>query len=133
MVRSYEVPELRRRAISKSKECLFHDEEENVDVPTELESLIGKAMVFKVNIKKENKQNYGSAFCVMKILNDENIVVAYCSSFRADQENDLISKMIEEYGDEESDDVIISQIYSKIIQICVFFLLIYFLILNHAG
>nr|GMC68197.1 protein FAR1-RELATED SEQUENCE 5-like [Ipomoea batatas] len=27
LVRSYEVPELRRRAISKSKECLFHDEE----------------------------------------------------------------------------------------------------------
>nr|GMC60693.1 replication protein A 70 kDa DNA-binding subunit-like [Ipomoea batatas] len=104
LVRSYEVPELRRRAISKSKECLFHDEEEDVDVPTKLESLIGKAMVFKVNIKKENKQNYGSAFGVMKILNDENRVAAYCSSFGADQENDLISKMIEEYGDEESDD-----------------------------
>nr|GMC60935.1 replication factor A protein 1-like [Ipomoea batatas] len=27
LVRSYEVPELRGRAISKSKECLFHDEE----------------------------------------------------------------------------------------------------------
>nr|GMD13129.1 protein FAR1-RELATED SEQUENCE 5-like [Ipomoea batatas] len=47
LVRTYEVPELRGRATSKSKECLFHDEEENVDVPTELESLIGKAMVFK--------------------------------------------------------------------------------------
>nr|GLL19845.1 replication factor A protein 1-like [Ipomoea trifida] len=83
---------------------LYQQIEEDVDVPTELESLIGKAMVFKVNIKRENKQNYGSAFGVMKILNDENIVAAYCSSFGADQENDLISKMIEEYGDEESDD-----------------------------
>nr|GMD93695.1 protein FAR1-RELATED SEQUENCE 5-like [Ipomoea batatas] len=47
LVRKYEVPELRGRATSKSKECLFHDEEEIVDVPTELETLIGKAMVFK--------------------------------------------------------------------------------------
>nr|GMD40455.1 protein FAR1-RELATED SEQUENCE 5-like [Ipomoea batatas] len=100
LVRKYEVPELRGRATSKSKECLFHDKEsgdlyvpamitgiessgewvadassdapfllwdrectellgmtadclyssyehDNVDVPTELETLIGKAMVFK--------------------------------------------------------------------------------------
>nr|GMD79573.1 protein FAR1-RELATED SEQUENCE 5-like [Ipomoea batatas]GMD81460.1 protein FAR1-RELATED SEQUENCE 5-like [Ipomoea batatas] len=84
LVRTYEVPELRGRATSKSKECLFHDEE--------------------VNIKKNPKQNYGYAFSVMKILNDENIVAAYCSAFGADQEKDLISKMIEEYGDEETDD-----------------------------
>nr|GMD89869.1 replication factor A protein 1-like [Ipomoea batatas] len=86
-------------------DCLYSSyEHENVDVPTELESLIGKAMVFKVNIKKNPKQNYGYAFSVMKILNDENIVAAYCSAFGADQEKDLISKMIEEYGDEETDD-----------------------------
>nr|GMC86057.1 replication factor A protein 1-like [Ipomoea batatas] len=83
---------------------LYQQTEENVDVPTELESLIGKAMIFKVNIKKNPKQNYGYAFSVMKILNDENIVAAYCSAFGADQEKDLISKMIEEYGDEETDD-----------------------------
>nr|GMD89959.1 putative transposase [Ipomoea batatas] len=77
---------------------------EVVDVPTELESLIGKAMVFKVNIKKDYKQNYGSAFGVMKILNDENIVAAYCSSFGVDQEKDLISKMLEDYGNEYSED-----------------------------
>nr|GMD69662.1 protein FAR1-RELATED SEQUENCE 5-like [Ipomoea batatas] len=105
LVRSYEVPALRGQAISKSKECLFHDEEEVVDVPTELESLIGKAMVFKVNIKKDYKQNYGSAFGVTKILNDENIVAAYCSSFGVDQEKDLISKMLEDYGNEYSEDV----------------------------
>nr|GMC63307.1 uncharacterized protein LOC109164573 [Ipomoea batatas] len=155
LVRSYEVPALRGQAISKSKECLFHDEEcdrkwqngtvryklvvrvadagsdapfllwdrecsellgmtadslysrsvkEVVDVPTELESLIGKAMVFKVNIKKDYKQNYGSAFGVTKILNDENIVAAYCSSFGVDQEKDLISKMLEDYGNEYSED-----------------------------
>nr|GMC98880.1 replication protein A 70 kDa DNA-binding subunit-like [Ipomoea batatas] len=66
--------------------------------------LIGKAMVFKVNIKKDYKQNYGSAFGVMKILNDENIVAAYCSSFGVDQEKDLISKMLEDYGNEYSED-----------------------------
>nr|GMD62696.1 replication factor A protein 1-like [Ipomoea batatas] len=77
---------------------------EVVDVPTELESLIGKAMVFKVNIKKDYKQNYGSAFGVTKILNDENIVAAYCSSFGVDQEKDLISKMLEDYGNEYSED-----------------------------
>nr|GMD17311.1 replication protein A 70 kDa DNA-binding subunit-like [Ipomoea batatas] len=64
---------------------------EVVDVPTELESLIGKAMVFKL-------------FGVIKILNDENIVAAYCSSFGVDQEKDLISKMLEDYGNEYSED-----------------------------
>nr|GMD20121.1 replication factor A protein 1-like [Ipomoea batatas] len=83
---------------------LYQQIEEVVDVPTELESLIGKAMVFKVNIKKDYKQNYGSAFGVMKILNDENIVAAYCSSFGVDQEKDLISKMLEDYGNEYSED-----------------------------
>nr|GMD97738.1 replication factor A protein 1-like [Ipomoea batatas] len=83
---------------------LYQQTEEVVDVPTELESLIGKSMVFKVNIKKDYKQNYGSAFGVMKILNDENIVAAYCSSFGVDQEKDLISKMLEDYGNEYSED-----------------------------
>nr|GMC99198.1 replication factor A protein 1-like [Ipomoea batatas] len=83
---------------------LYQQTKEVVDVPTELESLIGKAMVFKVNIKKDYKQNYGSAFGVMKILNDENIVAAYCSSFGVDQEKDLISKMLEDYGNEYSED-----------------------------
>ncbi|XP_031130626.1 replication protein A 70 kDa DNA-binding subunit B-like [Ipomoea triloba] len=58
----------------------------------------------KVNIKKDYKQNCGSAFGVMNILNDENIVAAYCSSFGVDQEKDLISKMLEDYGNEYSED-----------------------------
>nr|GMC73843.1 replication protein A 70 kDa DNA-binding subunit-like [Ipomoea batatas] len=81
---------------------LYLQTEEKDEVPTELETMIGKAMV-KVNIKKENKHIYGSDFTVMRVLRDDSIVTAYCSSLAPDQERDLISKMIEECSDDDSD------------------------------
>nr|GMD97888.1 replication protein A 70 kDa DNA-binding subunit-like [Ipomoea batatas] len=84
-------------------ELIANYNEENGEVPTELETMIGKAMVFKINIKKENKHIYGSAFTVMRVLRDDGIVTAYCSSLAPDQERDLISKMIEECSDDDSD------------------------------
>ncbi|XP_031106179.1 uncharacterized protein LOC116010813 [Ipomoea triloba] len=84
-------------------ELIGNYNEEKDEVPTELETMIGKAMVFKVNIKKENKHIYGSAFTVMRVLRDDSIVTAYCSSLAPDQERDLISKMIEECSDDDSD------------------------------
>nr|GLL37774.1 uncharacterized protein LOC109179287 [Ipomoea trifida] len=71
-------------------ELIANYNEENGEVPTELETMIGKAMVFKINIKKENKHIYGSAFTVMRVLRDDGIVTAYCSSLAPDQERDLI-------------------------------------------
>nr|GMC89013.1 replication factor A protein 1-like [Ipomoea batatas] len=82
---------------------LYMQTEEKGEVPTELETMIGKAMVFKINIKKENKHIYGSAFTVMRVLRDDGIVTAYYSSLAPDQERDLISKMIEECSDDDSD------------------------------
>nr|GMD95042.1 replication factor A protein 1-like [Ipomoea batatas] len=84
-------------------ELIANCNEEKCEVPTELETMIGKAMVFKINIKKENKHIYGSAFTVMRVLRDAGIVTAYCSSLAPDQERDLISKMIEECLDDDSD------------------------------
>nr|GMD21406.1 putative transposase [Ipomoea batatas] len=83
-------------------ELIANYNEENGEVPTELETMIGKAMVFKINIKKENKHIYGSAFTVMRVLRDDGIVTAYCSSLAPDQERDPISKMIEECSDDDS-------------------------------
>nr|GMD55720.1 putative transposase [Ipomoea batatas] len=71
-------------------ELIANYNEENGEVPTKLETMIGKAMVFKINIKKENKHIYGSAFTVMRVLRDDGIVTAYCSSLAPDQERDLI-------------------------------------------
>nr|GMC84701.1 putative transposase [Ipomoea batatas] len=72
------------------------------EIPTELESLRNKAMVFKVSIKDEHLKNPAKPIPVLKITNDQELVSVYCPSLTDD--HDELSKMIgEELQDEESD------------------------------
>nr|GMD26427.1 putative transposase [Ipomoea batatas] len=77
--------------------------QDDSEIPTELESLRNKAMVFKVSIKDEHLKNPAKPIPVLKITNDQELVSVYCPSLTDD--HDELSKMIgEELQDEESDD-----------------------------
>nr|GMC89374.1 putative transposase [Ipomoea batatas] len=77
--------------------------QDDYEIPTELESLRNKAMVFKVSIKDEHLKNPAKPIPVLKITNDQELVSVYCPSLTDD--HDELSKMIgEELQDEESDD-----------------------------
>nr|GMD75817.1 putative transposase [Ipomoea batatas]GMD81939.1 putative transposase [Ipomoea batatas]GMD91755.1 putative transposase [Ipomoea batatas] len=72
------------------------------EIPSELESIRNKAMVFKVSIKDQHLKNPAKPIPVLKITNDDELVSVYCPSLTDD--HDELSKMIgEELQDEESD------------------------------
>ncbi|XP_031111965.1 uncharacterized protein LOC116015937 [Ipomoea triloba] len=75
----------------------------DIDIPPELESLIGMSMIFKVSLKRNQMRGPTSAYNVMRVIRDEALVDAYCSRLHDTQEKDLISRMIEEDDDDSSD------------------------------
>ncbi|XP_031108408.1 uncharacterized protein LOC116012874 [Ipomoea triloba] len=75
----------------------------DIDIPPELESLIGMSMIFKVSLKRNQMCGPTSAYNVMRVIRDEALVDAYCSRLNDTQEKDLISRMIEEDDDDSSD------------------------------
>nr|GMD79717.1 replication factor A protein 1-like [Ipomoea batatas] len=103
LVRTYEVPEIRARNVTRSKECVFHDDQVDVDIPPELESLIGMSMIFILSLKKDQMCGPTSAYNVMRVIRDEALVDAYYSTRHDTQEKDLISRMIEEDDNGSSD------------------------------
>nr|GMD98522.1 protein FAR1-RELATED SEQUENCE 5-like [Ipomoea batatas] len=42
LVRTYEIPEMHGGSTSKTKESLFHDKQEQNEVPSAMETLIGR-------------------------------------------------------------------------------------------
>nr|GMD50642.1 replication protein A 70 kDa DNA-binding subunit-like [Ipomoea batatas] len=70
----------------------FHKESA---IPPELESLIGM----------EQLRGPTSAFNVMRVLRDEELVSTYCTSFNDQPEKDLMSMLIEEDEDDEESDL----------------------------
>nr|GMC69738.1 putative transposase [Ipomoea batatas] len=76
--------------------------QDDSEIPSELESIRNKAMVFKVSIKDQHLKNPAKPIPVLKITNDDELVSVYCPSLTDD--HDELSKMIgEELQDEESD------------------------------
>nr|GMD78291.1 putative transposase [Ipomoea batatas] len=75
---------------------------DSVEIPSEVESLHSKAMVFKVSVKNDHLSNPGRPIPVLKIVNDDDLVSTYCTPWTDDQ--DQLSKMSdEEEGDSESE------------------------------
>nr|GMD34300.1 putative transposase [Ipomoea batatas] len=75
---------------------------DSVEIPSEVESLRSKAMVFKVSVKNDQLSNPAKPIPVLKIVNDDDLVSTYCTSWTDDQ--DQLSKMSdEEEGDSESE------------------------------
>ncbi|XP_019161126.1 PREDICTED: uncharacterized protein LOC109157737 [Ipomoea nil] len=72
------------------------------DIPTELDSLIGMPMIFKISLKMSQMKGANPAYAVTRILRDEILISTYCSKIKDNQEKDLISIMIDE--DEEEED-----------------------------
>nr|GLL33489.1 uncharacterized protein LOC109184317 [Ipomoea trifida] len=73
---------------------------DSVEIPSEVESLRSKAMVFKVSVKNDHLSNPGRPIPVLKIVNDDDLVSTYCTPWTDDQ--DQLSKMSdEEEGDSE--------------------------------
>ncbi|XP_019184030.1 PREDICTED: uncharacterized protein LOC109178934 [Ipomoea nil] len=67
----------------------------DVDIPTEIEVLVGLKMIFKVGIKRAQMKGTNPAFNVMRVLRDEELLDAYCARLFEDQEKDLMSQQIE--------------------------------------
>ncbi|XP_019184561.1 PREDICTED: uncharacterized protein LOC109179507 [Ipomoea nil] len=68
----------------------------DVDIPTEIEVVIGLKMIFKVGIKRALMKGNNPAYNVMRVLRDEQLLDAYCSRLFEDEEKDLMSQQIEE-------------------------------------
>nr|GLL49478.1 endoplasmic reticulum metallopeptidase 1 isoform X2 [Ipomoea trifida] len=82
---------------------LLMKEEEDIDIPPELESLIGRSMIFKLSLKRDQMRGPTSAYNVMRVITDQALVDEYCSRLNDTQEKDLISRMIEEDDDDSFD------------------------------
>lgn len=63
-------------------------------IPRELEGLYKKKILFKVYVKVEQLDNQRSAFTVMKIVLDPNLIATYFGSFEDLDDIDQISKMV---------------------------------------
>nr|GMD17838.1 secoisolariciresinol dehydrogenase-like [Ipomoea batatas] len=75
---------------------------DSVEIPSEVESLHSKAMVFKVSVKNDQLSNPGRPIPVLKIVDDDDLVSTYCTSWTNDQDQ-LSKKSDEEEGDLESE------------------------------
>nr|GMD14427.1 secoisolariciresinol dehydrogenase-like [Ipomoea batatas] len=75
---------------------------DSVEIPSEVESLHSKAMVFKVSVKNDQLSNPGRPIPVLKIVDDDDLVSTYCTSWTDDQDK-LSKKSDEEEGDLESE------------------------------
>ncbi|XP_031131934.1 uncharacterized protein LOC116033321 [Ipomoea triloba] len=84
---------------------LFEKFQKESAIPPEIESLIGMQMIFKISLKMEKRRGPTSAFNVMQVLRDEELVSTYCTSFNDQPEKDLMSMMIEEDDDDEESDL----------------------------
>ncbi|KAL2456263.1 Nucleic acid-binding [Abeliophyllum distichum] len=70
-----------------------------LDIPTEVESLVDRKILFKVQVKMENLDGHNDVFTVMRLTDDNNIISKYIDSNVENQESDLLSK-IEKNDDE---------------------------------
>ncbi|XP_019160782.1 PREDICTED: replication factor A protein 1-like [Ipomoea nil] len=68
----------------------------HVEVPPELDAIVGMKMLFKVGLKLALKRGNNSPFNVLRLLRDEHFLQTYSDRFVEHQEQDLISKMLEE-------------------------------------
>ncbi|XP_019160751.1 PREDICTED: uncharacterized protein LOC109157306 [Ipomoea nil] len=78
--------------------CLLYQKykETGVEVPPELDAIVGMKMLFKVGLKLALRRGKNSPFNVLRLLRDEHLVQTYSDRFVEHQEQDLISKMLEE-------------------------------------
>ncbi|XP_031096444.1 replication protein A 70 kDa DNA-binding subunit B-like [Ipomoea triloba] len=62
-------------------------------VPSEIESLVGLAMVFRIAARKEQFDNLHNAFAVIKVMNDPKLVSVYCRELLEAPDKDLTSEL----------------------------------------
>nr|GMC96261.1 replication protein A 70 kDa DNA-binding subunit B-like [Ipomoea batatas] len=65
--------------------------EGNKGIPPELECLRGLSMLFRILMKKDQAESYYSAFTVLSICRDENVLGQHCSNLLGSSERDGIS------------------------------------------
>nr|GMD04258.1 replication protein A 70 kDa DNA-binding subunit B-like [Ipomoea batatas] len=65
--------------------------EGNKGIPLELECLRGLSMLFRILMKKDQAESYYSAFTVLSICRDENVLGQHCSNLLGSSERDCIS------------------------------------------
>nr|GME15618.1 replication protein A 70 kDa DNA-binding subunit B-like [Ipomoea batatas] len=65
--------------------------EGNKGIPPELECLRGLSMLFRILMKKDQAESYYSAFTVLSICRDENVLGQHCSNLLGSSESDGIS------------------------------------------
>ncbi|XP_019200245.1 PREDICTED: uncharacterized protein LOC109193872 [Ipomoea nil] len=68
----------------------------DVEVPPELDAIVGMKMLFKINFKLAQKMGPNYPFNVVRVVRDEHLLKTYADRFVEHEEQDLMSKMIEE-------------------------------------
>ncbi|XP_019179604.1 PREDICTED: uncharacterized protein LOC109174825 [Ipomoea nil] len=70
--------------------------EVDVEVPPELDAIVGMKMLFKINFKLALKMGPNYPFNVVRVVRDEHLLKTYSDRFVEHQDQDLMSRMIEE-------------------------------------
>nr|GMD22467.1 putative transposase [Ipomoea batatas] len=91
LIRTYDIVQSRYSDKVRSRECVFHDEEVTVlvllklpsltvptKIPKEIESLVGRGMVFKINVQRDRLEKRNLPFPVMQIKEDIAVLNQYC-------------------------------------------------------
>ncbi|XP_019157201.1 PREDICTED: uncharacterized protein LOC109153795 [Ipomoea nil] len=68
----------------------------DVEVPPELDAIVGMKMLFKINFKLAQKMGPNYPFNVVRVVRDEHLLKTYADRFVEHEEQDLMSRMIEE-------------------------------------
>ncbi|KAM7508797.1 hypothetical protein LguiA_019250 [Lonicera macranthoides] len=94
VVRMYEK-DVYGNSNEKTFEIVFHDREEadKEMFPIRIESLIGKKVLFKVQVKSENIRMRSDVFTVMQLTEDSNVIARYVVFGDQRQESDIFSKL----------------------------------------
>ncbi|XP_019195800.1 PREDICTED: uncharacterized protein LOC109189642 [Ipomoea nil] len=70
--------------------------EVDVEVPPELDAIVGMKMLFKINFKLALKRGPNYPFNVVRVVREEHLLKTYSDRFVEHQDQDLMSRMIEE-------------------------------------
>ncbi|XP_019195687.1 PREDICTED: replication factor A protein 1-like [Ipomoea nil] len=70
--------------------------EVDVEVPPELDAIVGMKMLFKIGFKQALKRGNNYPFNVLRLVKEEQLLKTYSDRFVEHQEQDLMSRMIEE-------------------------------------
>ncbi|CAA0841322.1 Unknown protein, partial [Striga hermonthica] len=77
--------------------------QDGIDIPDELAAMIGKKILFKVQVKSNQIKNFDGSFSVFKTCDDAEAIGKYGTFLIESQESDLISKMVRAEVEKELD------------------------------